>query len=43
MFRFRLGWIHAPFYTGPDYIPPTLPITTSQQGNVVSPSPIKGS
>jgi hypothetical protein len=37
----QLGWIHAPFYTGPDYIPPTLPITTSEQGNAVSPLPIK--
>ncbi len=27
----QLGWIHAPFETGPDYIPPQLPVTTSQQ------------
>ncbi len=36
-----LSWIHAPFYTGPDYIPPALPVTTTQQGNVASPPPIK--
>lgn len=31
----QLGWIHAPFYTGPDCIPPTV----SRQPPPVSPSP----
>lgn len=41
-FGVDLGWIHAPFETPPDYIPPASPVTTSQQGNVAPPLPIKG-
>ena len=41
-FGVDLGWIHAPFETGPDYIPPKLAVTTTQQGNVAPPLPIKG-
>ena len=37
-----LGWIHAAFETGPNYIPPAPPVTTSQQGNVAPPTTIKG-
>ena len=33
-----LGWIHAPFETGPDYIPPTLPVSTERV--TVSSSPL---
>jgi hypothetical protein len=35
-----LGWIHAPFSTGPDYIPPTLPVST-RPVNVAPPLPAK--
>jgi hypothetical protein len=38
----ELGWIHAPFETGPDYIPPKPPVSTSQQGNEAPPTTIKG-
>ena len=37
----QLGWIHAPFETGPDYVPPQLPPTTSQQPVSGSPLPVK--
>jgi hypothetical protein len=36
-----LGWIHAPFETGPDYIPPGPPVSTSQQPVSGSPLPAK--
>ncbi len=35
-----LGWIHAPFETGPDYIPPTLPLPTTTV-HPVSGSPLQ--
>jgi hypothetical protein len=35
-----LGWIDAPFYTGPDYIPPALPVST-QPVSVPGPLPAK--
>ncbi len=36
----QLGWIHAPFETGPDYIPAALPVST-QPVRVPSPPPAK--
>lgn len=39
-FGVDLGWIHAPFETGPDYIPPSLPVST-QPGRVPGPPPAK--
>jgi hypothetical protein len=35
-----LGWIHAPFETGPDYIPPKLPVSI-QSVSVTSPLRVK--
>lgn len=42
-FGVDLGWIHAPFETGPDYIPPNLPVSTPQPRTVASPLPVEGS
>ena len=39
-FGVDLGWIHAPFETGPDYIPPKLPVST-QPVSLPSPPPAK--
>ena len=39
-FGVDLGWIHAPFETGPDYIPPTLPVST-QPVSLPKPPPAK--